>query len=242
MSSFDYGKKKAKGYADGGAIGYAVGGEVDEMPGIRLGPNANISDDTRSRAMAMVERLNKGKDVDSAPAKKAPVRKAAKPSKVMDTGDETSRLSRRGVKASAASQSPSQSDNSVPTEANRAKDPQPVRRKDSEMSVNERLGRAFKNNKEAVATGVAAASAYPAFRAAKAGTEIVKGVGRRIAERFGARKGADDVMSAANKRAGDSRTARQATPERPPSRDMDEERMAGEGGAFKRGGLVKGRK
>lgn len=55
-----------QGYADGGEIQ----SDSEEMPGIRLGQNANIGDDTRARAMAHIERVNKGKDpgLDSAPA------------------------------------------------------------------------------------------------------------------------------------------------------------------------------
>jgi hypothetical protein len=83
--------KKGKGYADGGEIQ----SDAEEMPGIRLGQNANISDDTRARAMAQAARADRGKDpeMDSKPARAS--KRAAAPSKATDTGDESSRLSRR---------------------------------------------------------------------------------------------------------------------------------------------------
>jgi hypothetical protein len=90
--------KKGRGYTDGGEI--------------REGENANIDGDTRSRAMAMVERLNKGKDVESAPARAT--RKAAARPAMTDTGDESARLAGRSMAKSEAKPEP-KSYNDVPS-------------------------------------------------------------------------------------------------------------------------------
>jgi hypothetical protein len=85
--------------------------------GVKLGRNVNISDDTRSRAMAMIERLNKGKDIESAPAPKAAPRAAPKlapraapklaPKAMTDTGDGSER--KAAAPASARSSAPDSS-------------------------------------------------------------------------------------------------------------------------------------
>lgn len=169
----DYGKR---GYADGGEI--------------REGENANIDNDTRSRAMAMIERLNKGKDADSEPAKPMPRRNANRkmPDTATDTGDESDRLAKRKPAGMTREYMRSQG---IPIEGEPAPSGRP-------RSTAERFA------DEAVDNGVKALGAVAGGAAAiKAGKTVVG----KLVGRYKDLKQADDIVAAGAKRARDARAA-----------------------------------
>lgn len=192
----------------------ADGGEVQ----------GRFSADTYERARKFVESGKKDDEPKAAP-KPAPRKMESKPT---DTGDETSRLSRRAK----VDTGPAKVDRSIPSaDFDPGKDTTP------------RVGRAgqakasFRTSDLVDNAGKAAAALGLGYAGGRAVSGAARGAVESMARRAG-REAADDVMDAAGKRAMASRATRQTKPTKSAPRDLDEERMSGEGGAFARGGMV----
>ena len=190
----------------------ADGGEVQ----------GRFSADTYERARRFVE---SGQKADPPAEQKRAAPKVAKPT---DTGDETSRLSRRAK----VDTGPAKMDRSIPSaDFDPGKDTTPRVGRAGQAKASFRDSDLMDNvGKGAAALGLGYAGGRAISGAARG---AVESMGKRVA-----REAADDVTEAAGKRAMASRASRQTKPTKSAPRDLDEERMSGEGGAFARGGMV----
>lgn len=231
---------------------YAEGGDT----GVREGRNVNISDETRQRALDRMEARRVMESMKSDAPETAPkprAKPAAKPmakptAKVTDTGDESARMARR---APAPAPRPAVAERSDTPDASMqgARDKSVPR----VFTDEERAERAKQPTKRSFMSELKAES--PKLLAGIAGVGAATGI-REILKRAAAKRGADNIMAAASKRAAgvradkkaesaSERTARvyqkrHSAPKREAPRDLDEERMSGEGGGFKKGGSVRG--
>lgn len=232
---------------------YSEGGSTEEpdetgtyTSGVRMGRNANIGDDTRARAMAMLDR-NEAKSTlkslaDERPAPKAAPKAAAKPAAAKPATD----MERRGAGAETKGGNDEPSARAEARKAGIPMDDEPA--SPSTSTRGSRFLEGLKDNagKALAATGAAA------------GVGAAYKIGKTLAARQGAKQ-ADSIMAAATKRAAENRERKQGLSEmreraqeaaksreraplvRRAPKDMDEARMADEGGPnFRKGGSVRG--
>jgi hypothetical protein len=244
-------RKPFKGLLRRMAAGGAASDEPDETgtfrSGVRLGRHSGISDDVRRRAVDRMEaqRTLKAladerpapaakptpKPTPRAEAKPAP-RAEAKPAPRAEAKPPPTPAEKPAAKVEA--KPAPKRDNSVPTPEAMSAERERVRRlAEARRPMDEARDRVSKGMAAGVGAAGALAGAYGAGRALTKAAQAARA----------ARQQASDVMRRAGERATAARARKQAQskmPERKPPRDADEERMSGEGGAFRKGGSVRG--
>lgn len=229
---------------------YAEGGDT----GVREGSNRNIDDETRQRAMDRMKAQRVTESTKSDAPKTAAKPRPKPAAKATDTGDESARLARRAPAPVKPIRERSDTpDASMPANAPRgsAQGPGSVPKV---FTAEERAERAAQPTKRSFMSELGD-NASKAAAAIGATTGAAFGV-KQLLKRAAAKRGANDIMAAANKRAAGVRADKKAegaseraasaykkrhsAPKREAPRDPDEERMAGEGPGFKRGGSVRG--
>lgn len=228
---------------------FAEGGDPDESgtyeSGVRVGQNANISDDVRARAMARAARANLGKDpeLESQPAERPAAKSASKPTAkpaATDTGDETARLEKRGPVdpgyRKGTLEDPEYRKTLEKKQALESVHPEEyivgggtLKALQKGAAALAARGSALKTIGESTANRLAGPAARKALPApAEKSAARLEGVSPRPPLSGGAAKALPAPRPATR------------TPPRKPPRDVEEARMSGEGGAFRKGGSVRG--
>lgn len=215
--------------------------------GVTEGPNKNIDDDTRARALAfsnMRMEAAEGRGPSAKSSKTAPKAAPKAPRAPLDTGDETDRLAGRGAKSTGRGVS-NADDRSIP-EAESTYEPYKPSRMERISKFASDAGREALRNVDALGPmALAGAIGAKAVRGGMQATRQAEGVMAKGAERAAETRDRMAALREGRERAQEAVKARETAREtaqtsRRVPKDVEEEAFAAEGNPnFKKGGKVK---
>lgn len=215
--------------------------------GVTEGPNKNIDDDTRARALAfsnMRMEAAEGRGPSAKSSKTAPKAAPKAPRAPLDTGDETDRLAGRGAKSTGRGVS-NADDRSIP-EAESTYEPYKPSRMERISKFASDAGREALRNVDALGPmALAGAIGAKAVRGGMQATGQAEGVMAKGADRAAETRDRMAALREGRERAQEAVKARETAREtaqtsRRVPKDVEEEAFAAEGNPnFKKGGKVK---
>ena len=216
--------------------------------GVAEGPNKNIDDDTRARALARVN-MRAEESEGRKPGAKAskPVPKAAPktPRAPLDTGDEADRLAGRGVKSTPKSDYNPARDLSVPAAESTYEPYKPSRMERAKTFASEAGREAMRNLDALGPMALAGAIGAKALRGGMQATRQAEGVMAKGAARAAETRDRMAALREGRERAQEAVKARETAKEtaqasRRSPKSVEEDAFAAEGNPnFKKGGKVK---